>query len=802
MSLRTSFRALLRERAFSAAVCLTLAIGLGGCLAIFTVIKGVLFAPLPYLEAVRLTLVWMTNPQQGIDRDVVSYPMFRDWRDQSRDVFDAMATYNVRFLNILAGSAPEEVRAAAVSEEFFSTVGVQPRLGRGFTAADFVDGGHRVVVLSHGLWQRAFGGRGNIVGRDTTINGEPHIVIGVLPSGSEYPVDGEMWVPLVTTAASRQLMEARGALWLTVIARLRADVALATAQQRMAVVQAAQNQAYPDNVPGTSTLVTLVRDDMVAAARRPLWLLQGSVLLVLLIACANVSNLFLARATARERDSATRAALGAGWRRLAREWLGETLLLTIVGGLAGLGLAIWVVNLVVAAAPPQIPRIGSIQIDWVVVAAGAVLTLLTALTVGGAPLLRMARADVATTLKEGGRTVEEHGGQARVRLGLVVAQLALALMLLVGAGLLLRSFAAVLDTPTGFRADGVLTARVALPGKYEQAAQRLQFWQRLRADLAALPSVERVAAVSTVLLTRLPNSAPIVVEGRPDLPESLRNWPVAIDSVTPGYFETVGMQITHGRDVSDADVAGTTRVVVVNQKLATSYFGTADVIGRRIAFDSQNPTWLTIVGVVSDARRSGPELEARAETYFPHGQRATGQLTLVVRAATDPMTLVPSIREVVRRLDPEQPVARITTLAAMLDARLAERRFLLSLLGGFALVALLLAGIGIYGVMAYTVGRRRHEFGIRAALGATRSELSQLVLRQGLLVTVLGVTLGILGAFAVSRLMNQLLYGVGPADPLVFGGVTTLLAVCSLLACWLPARRAATVDPMSVLRQE
>jgi predicted permease len=570
----------------------------------------------------------------------------------------------------------------------------------------------------------------------------------------------------------------------------------------MAVVQTAQNQAYPDNAPGTSTLVTLLRDDMVAAARRPLWLLQGSVLLVLLIACANVSNLFLTRATARERDTATRAALGAEWRRLARAWLGETLLLTAAGALAGLGLAIWVVNMVVAAAPPQIPRIGSIQIDWVVVAVGAVLTLVTALTVGGAPLLRVARVDVATTLKEGGRTIEEQGGRARVRLGLVAAQLALALMLLVGAGLLLRSFAAVLDTPSGFRPEGVLTARVALPPKYERVAQRLQFWQRLRTEVAALPSVERVAGVSAVLLTRLPNSAPIVVEGRPDLPESLRSWPVAIDTVTPGYFDAVGMQVTHGRDVSDADVATTTRVVVVNQTLATSYFGAADVVGRRIAFDSQNPTWLTIVGVVSDARRSGPELDARAETYFPHGQRATGQLTLVVRAAADPMTLVPSIREAVRRLDPEQPVARITTLAALLDARLAERRFLLSLLGGFALVALLLAGIGIYGVMAYTVGRRRHEFGIRAALGASRSELSHLVLRQGLIVTLAGVMLGTLGAFAVTRVMDRLLYGVGRADPLVFGAVTTLLGLCSLLACWLPARRAATADPMSVLRQE
>jgi len=392
-----------------------------------------------------------------------------------------------------------------------------------------------------------------------------------------------------------------------------------------------------------------------------------------------------------------------------------------------------------------------------------------------------------------------------VRLGLVTAQLALALMLLVGAGLLLRSFAAVLETPSGFQSDGVFTARISLPAaKYQQPAQRLQFWERLRSEAAALPSVQRVAGITTILLGRLPNSAPIIVEGRPSLPEGLRSWPVAIDSVTPGYFETVGMRLVQGRDVAESDLATALRVVVVNEALALQYFETLDVVGRRISFGSLGPNtqWLTIVGVVSNARRSGPELDARAETYLPHPQRPSGSMTLVVKTAGDPLLLTPAIRQVVQRLDPEQPIARASALSTMLDARLAERRFVLSLLGGFALVALSLAAIGIYGVMAYSVGRRRHEFGVRAALGASRLDLSRLVIRQGAIVVAIGVLLGVGGAVAATRLMERLLFGVSATDPLVFAAVTLLLSATALLACWLPARRAANVEPMGVLRQE
>jgi predicted permease len=803
MRLRTTIRSLLRERTFVSAVVATLAIGIGGCLTMFTVIKAVLFAPLPYLDANRLVSVWMSNPPQGIDRDVISHPMFRDWRDESRGVFAAMSVHTSQFGNILAGSTAEEVRVATVSEEFFATVGVAARLGRTFTAEDFVDGRHRVLVLSHGLWQRAFGGRSDVLGRDLLYQGRPHTIVGVLSAGAEYPPDVELWAPLANSSEWQSSREARGALWLNVIARLHPHVTVPTAAERMRLVQAAQNAAFPDNVPGTGTLVTLVRDDLVGPSRRPLWLLQGAVVFVLLIACANVSNLFLARATAREREVATRVALGAGGRALARQWMGEAWLLASAGGGIGLLLAIVTTDLVVRAAPPQIPRLAIISVDWVVVSAAIVLAMVTAILIGVAPLARLLRTDLAGTLKDGARTVDETSGRGRLRLMLVAAQFALALILLVGAGLLLRSFAVLADTPSGFTAERVLSARVALPGaKYPQASDRLQFWERLRRDVAALPGVERVAGVSSVLLGRLPNSAPIVVEGRPDLPESLRAWPVALDSATPGYFDAVGMQLLRGRDVSDSDQPGRTRVVVVNDALASTYFGTLDVIGRRIAFDGQKPDWLEIVGVVSNARRTAPELEARPETYFPHAQRPTGGMTLIVRTAQDPIASVPAIRDVVRRLDPEQPVARVTALQSLLDTRLAERRFLLALLGGFATVALMLSIVGIYGVMSYTVGRRRQEFGIRAALGARRGDLSSLVLRQGLIITAIGVGAGVVGAVLVTRLLEGLLFGVQRLDRTVFASVTGVLAACALLACWLPARRAAKADPMRALRHD
>jgi predicted permease len=803
MSLRTTVRSLLRERTFVVAVVLTLAIGIGGCLTMFTVIKAVLFAALPYLDAERLVSVWMTNPQQGIERDVISYPMFRDWRDESRAVFAAMSVHSSRFGNIVAGSTAEEVRVAIVSEEFFATVGVAARLGRTFTAGDFVEGRHLVVVLSHGLWQRAYGGRSDILGRDVMFQGRPHTVVGVLPPGGEYPPDVELWAPLANSSELQGDREARGALWLNVIARLHPHVTLPTAAERMALVQAAQNAAFPDNVPGTSTLVTLVHDDLVGPSRRPLWLLQGAVILVLLIACANVSNLFLARATAREREVATRVALGAGGRALARQWMAEAWLLTAVGAGIGLVLAIFTTDLVVRAAPPQIPRLAVISVDGVVVAAAVLLTMATAVLIGVAPLARLLRPDLAGTLKDGARTVDETSGRGRLRLTLVAAQFALALILLVGAGLLLRSFAALADAPSGFNAERVLSARVALPGaKYPQASERLQFWDRLRRDVAALPGVERVAGVSSVLLSRLPNSSPIVVEGRPDLPESLRGWPVALDSATPGYFDAVGMKVVRGRDVSDADLPGRTRVVVVNEALATAYFGTLDVVGKRISFDGQKPDWLEIVGVVSNARRTAPELEARPETYFPHAQRPTGGMTLIVRTAQDPIAIVPALRDVVRRLDPEQPVARVNVLQSLLDTRLAERRFLLALLGGFATVALVLSIVGIYGVMSYTVGRRRQEFGIRAALGAQRGDLSGMVLRQGVLVTSIGTCAGVIGAVLVTRLLEGLLFGVRRLDPAVFAGVIGILTTCALMACWIPARRAAKADPMRALRHD
>ena len=461
--LRSAARSLVRERSFTASVVLTLALGLGGCLAVFSVVRGVLLAPLPFPTPDRLTRVWMTNPQQGFDKDVISYPQFRDWRDQSHDAFAAMAVINDSVAS-LSGSGPaQEIAVSQVSEEFFQVLGANPLLGRVLAPEDYEPGRHRVLVLSHALWVSSFGADPSIGGRTITLATEPFTVIGVMPPRIIYPSDTMAWTPLAATPALRQTMESRGALWLEVIARMKPGVTAATAQAAMDVVQARYNAAYPAATPGTGVYVAPMHQDIVESVARSLWLLQGAVLAVLLIACANISNLMLARATARQREVATRIALGAGWRRIAQECFTEALLLATIGAAFGIALAVALVRMLPSFAPAQLPMLDGVSIDWVVGLAAAVLTVATAIIVGLAPILQGRRTDVNSAIKEGGRVAYEGGGSSRVRLALVAGQIATALVLLVGAGLLVKSFANVLSVPTGFARDPVLTARVSLP---------------------------------------------------------------------------------------------------------------------------------------------------------------------------------------------------------------------------------------------------------------------------------------------------------------------------------------------------
>jgi predicted permease len=806
--LRVAIRSLLRERVFTAAVVLTLVIGLGGCLAIFSVVRAVLLEPLPFQEPDRLTALWMTNPRQGFDRDVISYPQFRDWRDGTRDVFAAMAVFSNPIGSLMTQGAARETRAASVSEDFFLVLRTTPMMGRALEARDFEPGRHRVMVIGQTLWASAFGSDPAVVGKTVGFNGEPHEIVGVLGPGVVYPDDAELWVPMAILPAQRAQFESRGSLWLNTVGRLSPGASIRSAQSALSVVNQRVLDAYPDSTPDTGVLVVGLHDDLVGSTRRSLWLLQGAVIFVLLIACANVSNLLLARISARSREIATRIALGASWRRITMEGFTETLVLAVAGGVLGLLAAMWAVDLFARLGPAQIPLSSRIAVDWSVAAAGAALCVVTAFLVSVAPLFFAARVDITTTLKAGGRNPNDAGGSGRLRTTLVVGQIALALVLLVGAGLLIKSFVRVLAVPTGFTTQSALTARFALPAeKYPEPARRIAVWNDLRREVAALPGVEAVGGVSTVLLGRLPASSPIAVEGRPDLPEALAALPVAIDSATPGYFDAVGQPLVAGRLMDDHDTADSLRVLVVNEALARLYFGTTDIVGRRVTFgDPQNPEtiWPTIVGVVRDARRAlaGPQLEARPEAYVPYPQRARPGMMLVVRTTGDPLAVVAPVREIASKLDAEVPLARVLPLSDLLNARLDERVFLMNLLTVFAVMALLLSAIGIYGVTAYSVSRRMHEFGVLIALGAQRRNIIGLVLRHGLLVVALGSTFGVLGALTLTRLAVPHLFEVSPTDPQVFVAVAAGLALLALVACWLPAERAARADPMKELRGE
>jgi predicted permease len=808
--LRSAARSLLRERGFTISVVLTLTLALGGSLAVFSVVRGVLLAPLPFATPDRLTRVWMTNPQQGFDKDVISYPQFRDWRDQTRDAFAAMAAINDSVASLSGAGPAQEIAVSQVSEEFFQVLGANPLFGRVLAPDDYEPGRHRVLVLSHALWTASFGADQSIVGRTINLATEPFTVIGVMPPRITYPSDTQAWTPLTATPALRRQLESRGSLWLEVIARMKPGVATATAQAAMDVVQARYNAAYPAATPGTGIYVAPMHQDIVESVARSLWLLQGAVLAVLLIACANISNLMLARATARQREVATRIALGAGWRRIARECFTETLLIASIGAAFGISLAVALVRMLPSFAPAQLPMIDGVAVDWVVALAAVALTMATAVVVGLAPIVHGRRIDVNTAIKEGGRVAHEGGGSGRVRLALVAGQIATALVLLVGAGLLVKSFANVLSIPTGFTPDPVFTARVSLPAaRYStQKSQRAIFWNELSRRVAELPGVKAVGAVSTILLGTLPVSAPMIPEGRPDLPRAVLTTPVAIDAVHGGYFDTVGQPLLFGRFFSDQiDTGDGQPVVIVNEALARTYFDTADAVGRRVTFsDTITPqtTWLTIVGVVRDVRRAaaGPHVAPRAEAYMPYVQSQRQTMVLTARASGNAMALAGSVREIVRAMDADVPLSRVQTLDTMLGNRVGERRFVMSLLTAFAGLAVLLAAVGIYGVITYTVSRRLPEFGMCLALGAQRRDITKMVLGQGLAMAVAGTAIGVAGALFLTRFAGPQLYEVKPNDPWVFASVAALLLAIAMVAAWLPARRASRVDPMVVLRCE
>jgi predicted permease len=801
---RLALRAILRNPSFALTAVLTLALGIGATTAIFSVVNGILFRPLPYSHPEQLMVLWHNNTREGIERDITSYPNFLDWRQRARS-FAHMATYRMGSATITEGGEPEQIPSAIASIDFFATMGTSPLVGRAFSADEFRPASANVAVLSYGLWQRRFGGTPDITERTIQLGGNSYRIVGVMPQRFDYPEGVQLWLPLAET---EQMLSpgARGGLSYYVIGRLQAGVDPLRVRQETDRVAAELAQEYPRANTGSGIRVEPLHTTIVGDLRSPLLILLSAVVLVLLIGCANVANLLLARGAVRRKEFAIRAALGAGGWRVARQMMTESIVLALAGGALGIAFAIGAVSALVRMAPAELPRTSDIGVDLQVLVFAVIISVATGLLFGMAPLLQARKAHLMHTLREGGRDTSATESLGRLRPALIGAEVAIALVLLVGASLLIRTLAAITAVQPGFDEHNVVTFRVSLPGtRYATDDEVVNFHHSLEERISGLPGVAEVGAISTLFLSRLPTMAPISVEGVQPRGTAEAIESVPYDATSESFFDAMRIPLVSGRSFNATDRSGSTPTVLVNQAFVRRYFPSGDAVGKRFTFGSgtgANVQWLEIVGVVADAHRSGLMQPLRPEAYFPHSQYQTRALTYVVRANADPLALVGPIRSTVRELDPLLPVSQAQTLERSLSDSLAARRFIMTLLTGFALLALVLSAIGIYGVIAYLVAQRRRELGIRLALGAHPGRVIRLIVMQSLRHVVPGVVIGGVAALVLSRFLRAQLFGIAPTDALAFAvAAGTLLTAC-VLASLVPALRAARTDPLIALRSE
>lgn len=807
--LKYAVRLMLKQPGFTAVAVVTLALGIGANTAIFTVVDAALLRSLPYREPERLVHLWESKQNRDFDRREASFPDFLDWRAQSTEVFEGVAGYNNRSFTLTGEGGPERVMGAAVTDNFFDVLGVRPAAGRAFLPGEDKPEAAPTVVLGHGLWQRRFGGDPKVVGTQITLSGESYTVVGVLPAEFSFARSGsaELWAALRPTP---NLTAPRYMHWLNVVARLKPGVSMEAARGRLRAI--GQQIADDDTASheGTALVAVPLHEEVVGQVRPVLLSLLAAVGLVLLIACVNVANLLLARGAARRREVAIRVALGASRWRLIRQLLTESVLLAAVGGGLGLVVALWGVDLLVGAIPAaqlaRMPYLEQLALNPGVLAFTAGLSLLTGVLFGLMPALDASRANLQEAMKEGGRASGTKSS-GRVRAALVVAEVAGSLVLLVCAGLMMKSLVTMLSVDPGFRAENLLTMRVSLtPQRFTNDAdgsQRAAFFGELLTRANNLPGVEGAAAVSNLPLSGDGGTGTPEVVGRP---KPAAGWSESLlRTVSPNYFEVMGVRVASGRAFNDRDRTDSPPVVLVNQTFAERNFPGEDPTGQRVTFRfTQGQPPFEIVGVVGDEKIKSLDSETAPVIYFPLGQAADSSSALVVRTKSDPEGVVSALRGELRALDPEAPLFGVRTMERLISDAPATfmRRYPAYLIGVFAAAALLLASVGIYGVISYAVSQRTHELAIRAALGASRRDLMGLVLRQGLALALCGVGVGVLGALALTRLLGSLLFGVSAADPAVYALVSALLVGVALLACLVPARRAMRVDPMEALRYE
>jgi putative ABC transport system permease protein len=812
--LRYGARMLRKTPGFTAVAVLTLALGIGACTAIFSLINAALLRALPFPDSDRLVVLWADNPALSLG-SLSSPPANADvaaWR-RHNESFAHLTAISPRTADLADGENPERVGAAGVTAGFFETLGVTPLVGRTLAPDEEATGAPPVVLISHGLWQRRFGGDAALVGKSISVNGDKRMVIGILPPefdfprGAEwpafYPFPGrtEVWLPLGFRARDDGTgwsnWESRVERGLVVVARLKRDISLRQAQAEMDAFAVREANVHPDSHKGWSIKLAPLSRQVAGRSQKALLILFAAVGLLLLIACVNVANLLLARGVARQQELAVRAALGANRIRLLRQMGAECLLLASLGSGLGLLVAEACLKIFLALNPLTYSRLDEAALDLTALGFAAFIALLASVLFGFVPALQTSRFDLRGSLQEGGRGAEG-AVRDRIRGWLVAAEVALALVLLTVAGLMVRSFWRVQAAPTGFRSDSVLAFDVQLPGaRYPGEAPAAAFFQQLITRLESLPGVRGAGAISYLPLGGGENMGSFVIDGAPPVipgsePAAERRW------VTPGYFATMGILIKRGRVFQLTDTDDHPQVVVINETLAR-FFGERDPVGQRIKVGG---AWRTVVGVVSDVKSGSLEEEIRPQLYLPHAQWAWGEMTVVVQTDGDPLAQASAARNELKALDPLLPAAKIRTLKQVVSNATSVRRFNTALLAFFAVAALLLTMMGVYGVVAFLAGRRSREIGIRMALGAQSRDVLRLVLRQGMKPVAVGCIAGLAGSLAASWLVASQLYGVSPTDSLTLGGVMAVLLGAALLACWLPARRAARADPMEALRTE
>lgn len=789
---------LLKHKGFTAVAIIALGLGIGANTAIFSLVNGVLLRPLAYPNPEQIAYFEGRNPTSGITDSNVSFPDYLDW--SKLEAFSHLATFYTASATFSAPNGePERVPRAGVSSSFFSVLGVQPAIGRAFLAEEDQAKKENVAILSEGLWKRRFGADPKIVGTQVMINSLPRTVVGVMPAGFDFPEGTQVWWSLPIDPQE----EPRDNRSFSVIGRLKPGVALPQAQTQVSTINAQLANAYPETNTGWDANLMLLRDRLVRSVRPSLLVLLGAVALVLLIACANVANLLLARAASREKEVAIRTALGASRTRIIRQMLTESLLLSIIGGALGFLLSVWLTELLISLNPPDSPRFGEVNLDYRVLAFTVFISGLTGLVFGLVPALQASKLDVSGSLKQGGRT-GEGTRRTSARSLLLIGEVALSLMLLVGAGLLIKSFLRLQEVKPGFNPRNVLTASISLPGaKYKENPQRAQFYRTLIERLKALPGVQSVGAGVNLPLGASGYSIGrgYVPEGRPMTTEEARD--ASFSATTPEYFEALEIPLIAGRAFTDRDTEDAPKVIVINKSLAIQSFGSPEAaLGKRVTIWRDEKFLREVVGVVGDTRPQSLDLAAGAQMYVPHAQDAEwGFMALVIRTAGDPASMAPAVRREVLGIDKDQPIYNVRTMEDVVAQSMGTRRASTLLFTVFAGVALILAAVGIYGVMAYSVTQRTQEIGIRMALGAQAGDVLRLVVRQGMVLTLIGIAVGMAGSLGLAKVIASLLFDVPATDPATFLGIPLVLLFVSLIACYLPARRAARLDPTVALAQ-